>query len=132
MPLLNYNIISIIFSFLPLEQISNILIVKNKNKQLINYVILALGFYYKINYKIIEAKLNNYQHRCGKCHDYLNNDWALILGNKNCGYCLSSINFKIECCNKCTNVPIKRGYTKDLICIQCNQNVLLFGINFLS
>ena len=49
MPLLNYNIISIIFSFLPLEQISNILIVKNKNKQLTNYVILALGFYYKIN-----------------------------------------------------------------------------------
>lgn len=130
---ISYNVLSFIFSYLDLEQISIITEeMKDSDKKLL---LENLSVSRKIKFKVINAIINNYQRRCGECYSTLNNDWVLILSKTECDNCLS-FNRNIEICNKCyknkTGSYINRGELNSYFCKNCDRIILYLGINVLS
>ena len=131
---INNNVLSFILSFVDLKQTSEIIKeLTDKNK---NLVIGGLSVNRGKKFKVINGAINNYQRRCGECNNSLENNWAIIIGNKDCGECLSDKNLNLEICNKCCqnrfNKKIKRGNVETLYCEGCKMIVLHIGVNMFS
>lgn len=134
---LNQSILSYIFSFIELEELSNILeAIKNLSNNDKDIIIRYMAVTRNNKFKVIKAKLNNYQRRCGKCYLPLQKDWSMVIGHQECDECLSFNNLNIEICSNCckerTNKEIKRGNIQSEICEKCKMVILHLGINIFS
>ena len=137
MVMLNHAILSYIFTFTELDEISNILEeMNNLDENDKDIIIGCISVSRKNKFKVIKGKLNNYQRRCGKCYLPLKKDWSLVIGHKECDECLSFNNLNIEICSNCckeiTDTEIKRGDVQTRLCEKCNMIILYLGINIFS
>lgn len=134
---LNHAVLSYIFTFSELDEISNILEkMSHLDKNDIDTIIGYISVTRKSKFKVIKGKLNNYQRRCGKCYLPLQKDWSLVIGHQECDECLSFNTLNLEICNKCckeiTGKEIKRGDIETKLCEKCNMIILYLGINIFS
>ena len=127
---MNFNIIAVTFSYLSIKDISDKFEILN-NESMKKVIIYYLANMYNTNYFNINAKINNFQLRCGKCNKNLIGDYSVKFGYKDCKICNEKIGFNIDLCNSCTKMDFKRGQIRKVFC-QGNHCIVYFGINILS
>lgn len=127
---MNVNIIAVILSYFKLNEVSDILEVTKPNENIKETIILNLAYINKTCFYNINAKINNYQFRCGKCNINLFNDFSIKQGITDCSKCKEKKGINIELCNLCSGLNIKRGEFKRVVC--SNHIITYIGVNLLS
>ena len=77
---MNYNVLSNIYSFIKLEELSDIIYNNKNNAELNNNIILHFANKYNTSFDTINYKIHNCQNRCGICQKLFTGDYIVKLG----------------------------------------------------
>ena len=119
------DIISHIYSFIPMREIYLLAVNKKIEEKLVRKILFQK--FPKLNHKLLNGLVNNYYHKCFNCYNNLGCNYNLIM----CCRCSLKLEDMMQypiICNGCSNKKLKRGEYKFTFCKICNHPTSHLGI----
>ena len=119
------DIISHIYSFIPMKEIYILAINKKLNENLVRKILFQK--FPKFKNHLLNGLVNNYYNKCFICCSSLGYNYNLVM----CNYCTLKLEDMEQypiICHECSNKKLKRGEYKFTYCKICNQPTSHLGI----
>ena len=122
---LSDDIISHIYSFIPMREIYLLIINKKLKENLVRKILVQK--FPKLNHKLLNGLVNNYYHKCFVCQKNLGYKYNLVM----CCKCSLKLEDMVQypiICHGCSNKKLERGEYKFTFCKICSHPTSHLGI----